>query len=297
MKLYRSFLLLNLGLALFSCHDPARNSNQSAVKEKVNLVSDHVRIDYTDTGTGDTTLLFVHGWCINKTYWADQLPHFEKRYRVVTIDLPGYGMSGKNRKVWNTAAFGRDIKNVITQLNLKNVVLIGHSMAGDIVLQGALSAPNKVIAIVGVDNFKSAGVDFKGDTVKAKKEYESAIMAMKKDFKKLAFAWFKQDLFSKSTSQAIKDRVLNDVAHTDPNIAIACQEPDSFSETAALLKYKKTLYLINSDYQPTDTTGMIAKHIPYKLFTVHNTGHFPMVEKPAEFNEQLDRVMATIKRR
>ncbi|MDB5060682.1 MAG: hypothetical protein JWP67_525, partial [Mucilaginibacter sp.] len=120
MNLFQRLFVFILCSTAFACTNPKqKHSNFS--KDKVSIVSNNVRIDYTDTGSGDTTLLFVHGWCINKSYWADQIAHFSKGYRVVAIDLPGFGKSGKNRKVWNTTAFGEDIKNVITQLDLKNV--------------------------------------------------------------------------------------------------------------------------------------------------------------------------------
>ncbi|WP_374951207.1 alpha/beta fold hydrolase [Mucilaginibacter sp.] len=292
MKPLKYLPLTFLFIGLLGCNSPQKKDNRKA---KVKIVSNNVNIDYTDTGSGDTTLLFVHGWAINKTYWDSQVAHFKNRYRVVAIDLPGYGKSGRNRKVFNTAAFGQDIKNVIAQLHLKNVVLVGHSMAGDIILQGALDDPNHVIALVGVDNFKSAGVVSKGDTVKARKEYEQAIAAMKKDFKQVAFQWFNQDLFYKTTPKNIRERILNDVAHTDTVAAVSSMEQDNFNEGDELVKANKKLYLINSDYQPTDTTGLVARKIPYKLLLIHATGHFPMVEKPEDFNAMLDKVMADIK--
>lgn len=284
-----------LGVATFAALLACTTVGNHNTKAKIKIVSNNVYIDYTDTGSGDTTLLFVHGWCINKTYWENQVIYFGKRYRVVSIDLPGFGLSGKNRKVWNTTTFGEDIKNVILQLRLKNVVLIGHSMAGDIIVQGAIDIPDKVIALVGVDNFKSAGVAFKCDTIKAKKEYDEAINAMRHNFKKVAFDWFNQSLFYKTTSPAIRQRILNDVAHADSTIATACLQHDDFDEAAKLLQAKKKLYLINSNYTLTTTTGLIERHIPYKLFFVHATGHFPMIEKPDEFNEMLDKVMADVK--
>ncbi|MBB5394979.1 alpha/beta fold hydrolase [Mucilaginibacter sp. AK015] len=291
MKRKCLLLLPALCLIMFGCSGPSQKSKNTA---PVSLVSNGVRIDYTDTGNGDTTLLFVHGWCINKSYWADQVAYFGKKYRVVTIDLPGFGKSGRNRTKWNTAAYGQDIKNVIDQLGLKNVVLVGHSMAGNIVLQGAVDAPENVIALVGVDNFKSVG-QAPVDSVKYKQEYGKVLAALRKDFKAVAFEWFNKELFYKTTTKAIRDRILNDVAHADQNIAIATQEWDSFNDTDALLKAKKKLYLVNSDYQPTDTTGLVAKKIPYKLYEVHATGHFPMVEKPQEFNLQLAKAIADIK--
>ena len=127
------------------------------------------------------------------------------------------------------------------------------------------------------------------------KEYAEAMAAMKKNFKAVAFDWFNKGLFYKTTSKALRERILNDVAHSDSAVAIACQEWDNFNDAAQLLKAKKKLYLINSDYQPTDTTGLISKKIPYKLLEVHATGHFPTVEKPAEFNKLLDSTIADIK--
>lgn len=299
MKLFCYTAAFGLCLAMFACNNPQPKNTNAVNDDKAittNVASNNVRIDYTDTGTGDTTLLFVHGWCINKTYWEKQVAYFGKRYRVVTIDLPGFGKSGRNRKDWSTAAYGQDIKNVIAQLKLKNVILIGHSMAGDIILQGAVDAPQNVLALVGVDNFKSVGIASK-DSVKDKKEYDEAIGAMKKNFKAVAFDWFNKQLFYKTTPKSIRDRVLNDVAHSDSTIAIAALAWDSnFSESNELMKLKKKLYLINSDYVPNDTTGLVKKKIPYKLFIVHDTGHFPMIEKPEDFNRQLDNVIADIKR-
>ena len=246
----------------------------------------NVVIDYTDTHNGDTTLLFVHGWCLNKSYWDNQVAYFKNRYRVVAIDLPGFGKSGKNRDGWNTAAFGADVDSVISQLKLRNVILIGHSMAGDIVLQAAKHQPQAVIGLVGVDNFKgvATGARFtKADTVK----YKQAIDSMRHEFRKFAADYFNQQLFYKTTSQAIRQRVLNDMMHTDPKIGTDCMELDNFDEAKELKAVGKKLCLINSDYTPTDTTGLHKNNIPFQVWYVHAVGHFPMVEKPADFNRDL----------
>jgi sigma-B regulation protein RsbQ len=63
---------------------------------------DHAIISYNVTGGGDTTLLFVHGSYINQTYWNEQVKHFQPRFTIVTLDLPGHGLSGKERKNWST---------------------------------------------------------------------------------------------------------------------------------------------------------------------------------------------------
>ncbi|WP_158991262.1 alpha/beta fold hydrolase [Mucilaginibacter sp. L196] len=282
-KISRRLLPLILLTTIFSC-------NHSEHKD----VDDQgVNIAYTDTGKGDTTLLFVHGWCINKSYWSNQVAYFSKRYRVVAFDMPGFGGSGKNRTDWSTYAYGRDVDSVISQLKLTNVILIGHSMAGDIVLEAAINNP-KVIGLVGIDNFKNVGHI---ENAASKKDFADAIAVLKHNFKSVAVPYFKQDLFSKTTSTAIQARVLNDVAHADTTIAAAALEQgNSFDELAKLHQVKMKLYLINSDVHPAGTTGLIRNKIPYQLLYIHGTGHFPMIEAPADFNLLLEKVIRDIKK-
>jgi pimeloyl-ACP methyl ester carboxylesterase len=286
----RKFIyLLPLGSVitlLFSC-----NNTNTASSNKTTIDDKGVKISYTDTSKGDTTLVFVHGWCINKTYWSDQVAFFSDKYRVVTVDLPGFGQSGKNRTSWNAETFGSDIDSVLSQLNLKNVILVGHSMAGDIVLQAAINAPDRVIGLVGVDNFKNVGYT---ETKQEKEDDAKAIDLLKHNFKQVAFQYFNQSLFYKTTVDSIRERVLNDVAKADTVIATACMEQQDFDEVKKLVAVKKKLSLINSDVTPTDTTGFIANHILYQVFYIHETGHFPMIEKPKEFNSLLEQAIAKI---
>jgi pimeloyl-ACP methyl ester carboxylesterase len=288
-KITSLIIFCSITLLLAACDSPP------PVKTgKPHVLQNHgVHIDFTDSGNGDTTLLFVHGWCINKTYWDNQVALFRQRYRVVAIDLPGFGKSGKNRKIWTTEVYGADVDSAISQLNLKNVILVGHSMSGDIVLQAAINTPTKVIGLIGIDNFQSVGIAPQ-DPKKAKAEYAAAIDSLKHHFKATAFDYVRQDLFSKTTSSEVKQRVLNDVAHADTVIATACMQGPDFDEAAKLLQAKKKLYLINSDFHNTDTTGLVKKRIPYKLYLIHDSGHFPMVEQPERFNQLLAKAISDI---
>ena len=100
-------------------------------------------------------MLFVHGWCINKEYWDDQSRYFSDKYKVVALDLPGFGRSGKNRTEWTFEQYADDINEFIKAEKLKNVILIGHSMSGDILLLMDTKYPGSVIGIVGIDNLKN----------------------------------------------------------------------------------------------------------------------------------------------
>ncbi|WP_147321961.1 alpha/beta fold hydrolase [Mucilaginibacter conchicola] len=286
MNLKRVFII-TLFIAFVSCQNKKSGNALPPVNNK------GVNIAYTDSSEGDTTLLFVHGWCINKSYWQDQVKYFSKNYRVITIDLPGYGQSGKNRTEFDSKAYAGDVKAVVNQLKLSNVILIGHSMAGDIVLKAALEN-QKVIGIIGIDNFKSVGVA-PANPAQAKKEFAEAIALMKKNFKAVALKYFNEQLFYKTTSEAIKKRIINDVTHADTVIAVKNMEDDWPDEAVLLKQLNKKLYLLNSDYDPTNESGLKAKHLPYDLTYIHATGHFPMIEKPDEFNKLLSGILKRFK--
>lgn len=102
----------------------------------IELIRDkHVEINYFQQGQGDITLLFLHGWCIDATYWKNQVEYFSKNFNVYAIDLPGFGKSKAERTNWTIEEYANDVTVFIDTMNLKNVVIIGHSMAGEIMLQ------------------------------------------------------------------------------------------------------------------------------------------------------------------
>src|ERR1700733_11580419 len=175
LRLPHIVLWLLLGLQ-FSCNNGAdQQPVASAPAAHPEISRDGVHIDYSENGKGDTTLLFLHGWAIDKTYWDAQVAHFAGKYRVVTVDLPGFGKSGHNRTGWTVEDYGKDVGTVMTQLDLHNVILIGHSMSGAIIVETALRNPGRVIGLVGVDNFKYFGVvPTHADSVGAENFYKMA---------------------------------------------------------------------------------------------------------------------------
>lgn len=255
------------------------------------IYSQGVLVDYEDAGQGDTTLLLSPGWCISKDYWASQVAYFSKRYRVVAITLPGFGASGKNATSYSTEAYGHHLQAVITQLHLKNVVLVGHSMSGNIIVETAAQNDKHIIGLVGVDNFKSVG----DSSTPAQDSATTAFYAQARADYKGTMPQFAYYLFAPQTDTTVRARVMQDILRADPKIAMdALQAGDSYDGIKKLASLHKRLYLINSDYTPTDTAGLHAKGIAVRLLTVHGTGHYPMIEAPTAFNAQLEAVLQDI---
>ena len=272
-------------------------SCNSAVDRKENVTAkvNNATIAYNQYGNGDTTLLFVHGWCINKEYWNEQTKYFSDKYKVVALDLPGFGASDKDRTEWTFEKYTDDINEFIKAENLKNVILIGHSMSGDILLLMDTKYPGSVIGIVGIDNLKKPGVKLSEEENKG---IEGFFAMMDSSFSGTVEMYTKQNLFPPSADTSIVDRVVKDFKSNDSVIAIKVLRSlidVSQKERDMMQQLTHTLYLVNSD---TDTTHIdsLKKYCKAsaEVVYVHGTGHYPMIEKPAEFNAALEKVIRMI---
>ncbi len=258
---------------------------------------DHAVISYTDSGGDGTTLLFVHGLNIDKTYWNDQVKYFSPDYRVVTLDLPGHGQSGKDRPHWTLRGYAGDVYTVIKQLDLKNVILIGHSMGGDINLMAATYRPKNIAGFIGIDNFKAAATPF---NKKQRIEIDAFSKQLRNDFKTTSEMFVRNYLTSPATPPDVVQRVSTSFAQADPGIATKLMD-DIFKmpeEEARLMpQLKVKMHLINTPQPPTD-------HRPLKKFAakgysvreIRASSHYPMIENPAELNRLLRETIEQIAR-
>ncbi|HEV7779690.1 MAG TPA: alpha/beta hydrolase [Chitinophagaceae bacterium] len=287
-QLFRPVVLLFL---LVSCKGNDK-------KEDVEIISNGVKIAYSKCGEGDSTLLFVHGWCISKEYWEPQLAYFCPRYTVVAIDLPGFGRSGTNRSDWSFDAYAEDVKNIIDQLKLKNVILIGHSMSGDILLKVSNLYPALVKGIVGIDNLHEPGSPLTAEQVK---DNEGFFAMLSGGFDSTVSKYMTKNLFHSSTGTAIVNRVMNNVFTADSAIAIKVLQAlveASQNEKPLMQGLSHRLYLVNSDIKPVKTDSLAKYCVKgFHVELVPATGHYPMVEKPVLFNTALQKVIDSIGRK
>ncbi len=291
----KNIILLIVIASLISNASKAQ-TQKTMITKQVTVREKTVEINYFQHGQGDTTLLFIHGWCIDGMYWKNQVEYFSQKYHVFAIDLPGFGKSKAERTNWTIEEYASDVTAFIDAMNLKNVVIIGHSMAGEIMLQTALTNNPKVIGIVGVDNFKFIDVEFTPEQMKQMTDF---FPILEKDFKNSAPVYADLMLFHPTTSKEVKDRVKTDFANSNSVIGYGTfmnlmQYTYTDAQKLEQLNYK--LYLINSNGLPTNEAGL-KNHCKngYQVETISATGHYPMIEKPTEFNLLLEKVLNGMK--
>jgi len=89
-----------------------------------------VDIFYQDYGSGQPVIL-IHGWPLSHQAWEGQVSALvEAGYRVIAYDRRGFGKSSAPWEAYDYSALASDLNELITQLSLKDVVIVGFSMGG-----------------------------------------------------------------------------------------------------------------------------------------------------------------------
>ena len=99
------------------------------------------------TGSGSTTMVFVHGFGCDQTMWRHIVPAFSDRYRIVLYDLVGSGRS--DWSAYDRAKYGSlqghvtDLLEVLDACAAGPTVVVGHSVGASIALLAATAAPER----------------------------------------------------------------------------------------------------------------------------------------------------------
>src|SRR5687768_11438227 len=92
--------------------------------------SSNIDLYYEDHGSGQPVVL-IHGYPLSGASWERQVPVLlDAGYRVITYDRRGFGKSSQPTEGYNYDTFAQDLRELITQLKLENLILVGFSMGG-----------------------------------------------------------------------------------------------------------------------------------------------------------------------
>lgn len=251
---------------------------------------DDVEIAYSVYGSGDTTLVFVHGWCCDQTYWREQIQLFSQNYRLVTIDLAGHGLSGVNRTQWTMNSFGQDIKAVIEKLDLHNVILVPHSAGGFSSLEAARVLGDRIIAIIGIDAYRYINEgSFERKT--SQERINSYGAAYKPDFAGPMKELVKSRFFAENADSSLVNWVAYDMASAPPEVAIPSMKAyyyfrnENFELAMRELGSKIPIIAINVEKSKVDL-DYLKKYAPkFSVIYMSGVGHFLMLEDPENFNK------------
>ena len=257
--------------------------------ESIAVSADGVPISFQVTGSGTPALVFVNGWCCDKSYWDKQVSSFAKRHKVVIIDLAGHGESGLGREAYTMAAFGEDVVAVVNKLGIDKVVLIGHSMGGFVMLEAARLMPERVMGLVGVDNLQN--FEFK----LTQEQIDDWFTPLRSNFVE-GTKNFVRGMFTTTADYDLVEKIVADMSSAPPTVGFGALEGyvnyQNNELIHALKEVQAQITCINSDWYPTDVE-INQSYVPsYKAKIIPGLGHFVMLEDPETFNRLLEEVVA-----
>src|SRR6266850_4865189 len=119
---------------------------------------DGVRVHYQEKGSG-APLILIHGFTSSVYSWKDVFEPLSKNFRVIAVDLKGFGFSGKPDGDYTRRAQAMLVAHLLDHLKIEKAWLGGNSMGGEVSLNFALQNPQRVAGLILID---SAGVKVEG---------------------------------------------------------------------------------------------------------------------------------------
>ncbi|HVT34227.1 MAG TPA: alpha/beta hydrolase [Nevskiaceae bacterium] len=109
------------------------------------------KIHFEDTGGSGPVVIFSHGLLMDREMFAPQVAALRGRYRVITWDERGHGLTGDAREAFSYYDSANDLAALLTHLGIDRAVLAGMSQGGYLSLRAALTHPGLASGLVLID--------------------------------------------------------------------------------------------------------------------------------------------------
>ena len=253
--------------------------------------ADGVEIDYTATGQGELALVLIHGGFADATFWREQVEPLSESYRVVTLDLAGHGASGADRSAWSIDAFGEDVRSVVEELGLEAVVLVGNSLGGPVALAAAERLPGVARGLIAVDTFQDV------TQRPSREQLEPFVRALREEFPRTCDAMVRQLLVPDTDAALaawVHEKMCSFDAELAPKVVESFYDYDLGTQFAAA---EVPVRAILGGLTPVALEANRALRPEFEAVVMEGLGHYPMLERPEEFNRHLTEAVEAITNR
>jgi pimeloyl-ACP methyl ester carboxylesterase len=241
-----------------------------------------MQLTFDDSGAGDPALLFIHGWCCDRSYFAPQFEHFAATHRVVAVDQRGHGKTGPAPDGdYSVAAFAGDAEELIGSLGLERPVVVGHSLGGVVSLALAASRPELVRGVVMVD----PAPIIVSDELRA--AFESLLDIVSTVDGRKAFV---AGMFAPTDDEARKAQIVDAMSAAADDIAVAAISGLLDWDGPAALEACPVPIATIGSVSPINTQAQLREHCPHIVVAqTLGAGHFNQLEVPDQVNAMIER--------
>ena len=251
------------------------------------LQRDGVRLGYEAHGSGEPTLVFVHGWCCDRSHFAPQMERFAAEHRVVALDQRGFGESDRPEQAYTIEGFADDIAFLCTSLGLEKPVVIGHSLGGAVALAVAARHPELPSGLVLCD----PAAFWPEPLLPGMAELAEAFATPQ--YKEHARDFVRRALFIDGDDPALRERIVTQMSETPQHVMHSSfANLHAFDEAEAARACRVPVLSIDAATPIVDRDRFRAA-CPHVTFdATPGAGHFHQLLVPDEINAKIERFVA-----
>ena len=261
----------------------------------ITLVGD-TEIAFDDIGSG-FPIVFLHAFPLNRTMWEPQVTALVAEFRCITIDMRGFGGSGKGTPPYSVDRYADDVAGVLDTLGIERAVIAGLSMGGYVAFALWRRHRDRVRALVLADTRAVA------DTVEVVERRRELIEAAEEKGATAVANMQIAGLVGRTTRDKrpdIYDAMHRMIAQASVGGIIGATEaliarPDSTSTLSTI--DVPTLIIVGEEDVITplkDARRMQAAIVGSRLEVLKGAGHLSNVERPAAFNTVMTEFLGTL---
>jgi pimeloyl-ACP methyl ester carboxylesterase len=242
-------------------------------------------LSYDDAGAGDPSLVFLHGWCGDRSFFGAQFDYFAPSHRVVSPDLPAHGKSPAPKE-YAIEAFATDVAKLLHDLDLRRSVLFGHSIGAMVALATARQYPDLVSAVAMIDPPPLSKEVWKGFSAQLISSFEGPDGPTGRRH-------FVEQMFLPTDDPTRRAQIIKTMTAVPNDIAIPLVRAIAAFDALAALRACEAPVLTISSAVPTNDPASLLEACP--SMTIGQTvgaGHFLMLEVPEQINPMIERFLA-----
>lgn len=248
-------------------------------------LADNKFIDYTDVGSG-TPLVLIHAFPTDQRLWDLQREKLKQYFRVITLDLPGFGKSSAvNGQAIQMTEYAHEVKTLLDHLHVEKAIIGGESMGGYIALAFLQQYPDSVDGLILSDTQAIAD----NEETKLKRE-ATAVDVLAHGTTTLIAGFIPKALTALAPQQTREQLqiILNEQKPTA--VASALRGMALRSDTSILLAETHLPILIITGDQDALIPPQQSQHMQElaknsKLITITDAAHLSNLEQPEQWNQ------------